>query len=147
MRTMIASQKQKAFFSELEALPDLVLGLKHAEACSVNVHTRFRLWDKAWPDGHNETLLAFIFGDAEEPPMTRSDSEPLVHVHVDWSNVKYCVVGDRTLPKIETTKELVFIGTPPAGLRAFAFYSKNTQELVDLIKRHGSTQIDLAAPA
>ena len=139
METMLASQQQKDFFSEISSLPDLVLGVKRDEVCSVNAHGRFRLYDKHWIGHHkSETLIEFCPTSLKQPKMTET-GEPLVHLHVDWRIVRFCLIEDRCLPLIGTKKEIVFAQSKSPKTRLFWFYSKNNLKLSALIKKHART--------
>jgi hypothetical protein len=145
METMVASQSQKGFFTDLSGLPDLVLGLKREEVCSLNAHGQFHLVDKDWGQMREpETLVAFHASTSAQPEITAT-GEPLVHLHVDWSQVHYCLILDRRLPLIKTDKEIVFATSDNPETRVFWFYSKVTPELESLIKKHG-TKIKLTPP-
>jgi hypothetical protein len=145
MKTMVVSPSQQEFFTELSKLSDLVLALKREEVCSLNAHGRFRLVDKHWPQTEKtETLVAFHPSTSEEPEKTAS-GEPLVHLHVDWSQIHYCLILTRQLPLIKTEKEIVFATSENPDTRVFWFYAKETTELASLIKKHG-TKIKLTPP-
>ena len=147
-----ASETQRNFFASIARAPQLILSLRERpenDAASVNAHGRFQLLDKLWPgteDAQNherETLLAFSPNANVE--MADTD-EPLVHVHVDWSCVRYAWIGARPSTLIGTDKEVVLCRDQDKDSRIFWFNLRRWEDLPDMDRWPRETWIDLNAP-
>jgi len=121
----VASAKQREFFSSLSRAANLVLAMKDRaenDTASINAHGRFYLFDKYWPNADNaphETLLAFSAGTSIELTDT---AEPLVHVHVDWTQIRHVWIGQRTRTLIGADKEIVLCRDRDKQSRVIWFY-------------------------
>lgn len=130
-----ASEKQRDFFGFLALAPHLILSMRESpnvDAASVNAHGRFQLLDKIWPgseDAKNherETILAFSKGSDVEMGDT---DEPLVHLHVDWSLVRYAWIGERKTTLIGTDKEVVLCREKNKESRVFWFNLRRWEDV------------------
>lgn len=148
-----ASEKQRDFFAFVARASHLVLSMRERsehDAASVNAHGRFQLLDKLWPgseDARNherETLLAFAHGATLE--MADSD-EPLVHLHVDWSQIRFAWMGDRPRTLIGTDKEIVLCTEKNKDSRVFWFNLKDWDVLPPTNRWARDCWIDLESPA
>jgi hypothetical protein len=148
-----ASEKQRDFFASLANAPNLILSMRERpeqDAASMNAHGRFQLLDKLWPgsaDPHNherETLLAFHSG----PELEMADTgEPLVHLHVDWSAIRYAWIGSRAPTLIGTDKEVVLCRERNKDSRVFWFNVRLWDDIIDLAGWPREDWIDLEAPS
>jgi hypothetical protein len=116
------------------------------DAASVNAHGRFQLLDKLWPgseDARNhdrETLLAFSRDASIEMATT---DEPLVHLHVDWAQIRYGWIGARPPTLIGTDKEIVFCRDKHKDSRVFWFNLHRWEDLPGMDRWRREEWIDL----
>jgi hypothetical protein len=151
-RRIPASEKQRDFFAGLSRAPHLILSMRErpeSDAASVNAHGRFQLLDVAWPgsaDAHNgerETLLAF----APRASFDMADTgEPLVHLHVDWSLIRYAWIGTRPPTLIGTNKEVVLCREKDKDSRVFWFNLRDWSDLSGMPQWPQGEWIALDAP-
>jgi hypothetical protein len=148
-----ASEKQRDFFAFLARAPHLVLSMRERsehDAASVNAHGRFQLLDRLWPGSEDvqnhdrETLLAFAAGSTLE--MADTD-EPVVHLHVDWSRIKFAWMGERPKTLIGTDKEIVFCTDRNKESRVFWFNLRDWDGLPGADRWGRECWIDLESPA
>ena len=147
-----ASPKQRRFFQSISRLDNLILsmanrGTEHSAA--VNAHGRFVLFDLYWPDSEDaanhpqETVLAF----APMASLTLADTgEPSVHVHVDWSAVRFAWIGRRPTTLIGTDKEIVLCRDRDKDSRVLGFHLRDWSELEHVSPWPREEFIDLDPP-
>jgi hypothetical protein len=128
----LASMRQKELFSDLAQIGEIVLTTTHSNMCSVNIHGKFVLDDKHWPQVEKDTDESLL---ALAPIERTSSGEPLVHFHVDWKTIKWAKIRGRKLDLIKTDKEIVFCDEQDVARRVFWFYARTTESLDDLIKK------------
>src|SRR6185369_16911428 len=106
--TTIQSDRQRELVRALAAIPHLVLSMRHGAICGCNVHGRVLPLPMAWPADSThalppmtEELLAFLpeseptrtqpaASAPEAPALAKARTgEPLVHLHVDWTRIRY----------------------------------------------------------
>jgi len=120
---IVASEAQRTFFEKLTSI-SLVLGAKpSSDAWSVNLHGKFVLYDKDWSSKTDkdprETLLAIRDPNGAVP--TTSSGEPLAHLHVVWTKVRWAKLELQELPLIGTDRAIGFYAHRDQP-RTFAFY-------------------------
>src|SRR5262245_31357411 len=99
----VASERQRQFFAAIAKVNLLVFAMRERpsnDAASVNAHDRFILFDKYWTnadDKKHETMIAFCPQNSIEFTNT---TEPLVHVHVDWRQLKWAGIRQRPMTLI-----------------------------------------------
>jgi hypothetical protein len=144
-----ASETQRDFFAFLACAPHLILSMRERadrDAASVNAHGRFQLLDKVWPgsgDAQNferETLLAFSTHSVVD--MADTD-EPVVHLHVDWSLIRFAWIGDRAPTLIGTDKEVVLCRDKDKNSRVFWFNLRRWEDLPPMERWSRESWIDL----
>ena len=130
----VASSTQRALFERLSAVP-FVLGAKpENDYWSVNLHGRFVLYDKDWSaktqDSPHETLLAMRAEDAVSLTLS---GEPLVHLHIDWGQIRWARFQVQALPLIGTDRVVAFYAKQEIT-RIFALYclDKDVQGVMKL---------------
>lgn len=131
-----ANKLQRKFFEDLSLINKLVFTTKHKEFCSMNAQGSFELFDKYWDGAEypkNETMIAL----KENAPM-RILSEPPVHLHIDWNEVRYVAIRQRHLELINVDYEIVFCREPDLNSRIFWFYIRNGADLNWLVAKWGS---------
>lgn len=147
-----ASERQRDFFALLARAPHLVLSMPAAgagDAASVNAHGRFQLLDLLWPGAEDlrnhdrETLVAF---SSDSTVQMSETNEPLVHLHVDWSQVRFAWIGARPMTLIGTDKEIVLCTQQDKSSRVFWFNLRRWEDLPDSQRWPRETWIDLEAP-
>jgi hypothetical protein len=147
-----ASERQRDFFAYLARAPELVLSMRERsenDAASVNAHGRFQLLDRLWPgsaDARNherETLVAFSTG--QSVGMSDTD-EPLVHLHVDWSRIRFAWMGGRPRTLIGTDKEIVLCTDQDKDSRVFWFNLRRWDDLPESHRWPRESWIDLEPP-
>lgn len=147
-----ASERQRDLFAALAQAPHLVLSMRERpqdDAAAINAHGRFQLLDKVWPgsedlENHDrETLLAFSSRAAIE--MADTD-EPLVHLHVDWSSIRFAWIGARAPTLIGTDKEVVLCRHKDTASRVFWFNLRRWEDLPGMQGWPREQWIDLQAP-
>lgn len=144
-----ASETQRDFFAGLAQAAHLVLSMRERpdnDAASVNAHGRFRLLDKLWPgsdDDRNherETLLAF----SRDSGIDMADTgEPVVHLHVDWSAIRFVWIGARPATLIGTDKEVVLCREKDKESRVFWFNLHRWEDLPGMDRWPREEWIDL----
>ncbi len=115
-----AHNRQRELFADLANMQGIVLTAKSGDSVSMNIHGAFELFDKHWyTEDHlpRETMLA-LKTDTPTPPT----SEPAVHFHVDWNEVKWARIQPRRLKLINMDYEIVFCSEKHASTRIFWFY-------------------------
>jgi hypothetical protein len=148
-----ASETQRDFFAFLALAPHLILSMRESpagDAASVNAHGRFQLLDKSWPGSEDpqnhdrETLLAFSTGGVID--MSDTD-EPVVHLHVDWSLIRFAWIGARKPTLIGTDKEVVLCREKDKDSRVFWFNLRHWDELPPMTQWPIESWINLVPPA
>jgi hypothetical protein len=148
-----ASETQRDFFAFLALAPHLILSMRESpegDAASVNAHGRFQLMDKSWPGSEDpqnharETLLAFSTGAAVDMGDT---DEPLVHLHVDWSLIRFAWIGERKPTLIGTDKEVVLCREKDKNSRVFWFNLRQWSDLPHVDQWPIESWIELVPPA
>jgi hypothetical protein len=147
-----ASDKQRDFFDSISQMNALVLSMidrPDNHIAAVNAHGRFVLFDKYWPgsqDSENsaqETLLAFA-------PLTNlvfaDTGEPLVHVHIDWSAIRFAWIGPRPTTLIGTDKEIVLCREPDKASRVLWFHFRVWEDTSAFERWPRESFIDLEPP-
>ena len=145
-----ASPKQRELFSAVAQADNMVLSMldrPRDHVAAVNAHGRFVLIDKHWPgaeDGQNfaqETLIAVSMGNQ----LTFADTgEPSVHVHADWSAIRYAWIGSRPTTLIGTDKEIVFCTERDKATRVLWFHLWRWEQASALAAWPREEFIDLA---
>lgn len=141
----VALTGHRVFFSDLSCVEELVLTTKNEDRCALNVHGRFELFDKHWQalgPSQAETLLAL----REEGKAQANRSEPRVHFHVDWGEVRWARIQPRRLELIDADFEVVFCSDRDPATRIFWFYLRNSVAVQSLRKKWGDGWIDLVLP-
>lgn len=121
----IATDRQRELFAAISEVRHLVLGVKdrtEGEPISLNAHGRFYLFDKYWPNAtedRHETLLAY---SPDGTLALTPSSEPLVHLHVDWTCIRYGLVRERERTLIGADKEIVLCTDQDPKSRVIWFY-------------------------
>jgi hypothetical protein len=145
------SERQRQFLAYLARSRELVLSMRdrsEADAAAVNAHGKFALIDMTWPDSADDTnhdwesLLAMSRGGRID--MADTD-EPVVHVHVDWSAIRFAWIGARPRTLIGTDKEVVFCREKDKASRVFWFNLRHWDDLAPA-QWPKETWIDLEAP-
>ena len=116
----IAHNRQRELFADLSNMNGIVLTAKSGSMVSMNIHGSFELYDKHWhteEHSRKETMLA-LKTDTPTPPT----SEPAVHFHVDWDDVKWARIQPRRLKLINMDYEIVFCSEKNSSTRLFWFY-------------------------
>lgn len=137
-----ASNRQRKFFNDLFNIDELVLTIKNGETCSMNAHGSFALFDKHWNGVEyqpNETMIAL-----KENEPVKTSSEPSVHFHIDWNEVKYVSIRQRRLELINTDYEIVFCKEPDIDARVFWFYARYDYSLRWLVANWDRNWINLS---
>ena len=143
-----ASDTQRNLFAAISEISHLVLAIKDqgpGEPISLNAHGRFFLFDKYWPDApdqKHETLVAF---SPDATIVLTNTTEPIVHLHVDWSVAKYALIRDRPMTLIGANKEIVLCREKDPKKRVLWFYFWNWDDVRPL-NRWGKDWIDLEPP-
>ncbi|HEX9252463.1 MAG TPA: hypothetical protein VF870_09485 [Ignavibacteriaceae bacterium] len=136
-----ANNRQRKFFNDLFSIDELVLTIKNGETCSMNAHGSFELFDKHW-DGIEyqpyETMIAL-----KENKPAKICSEPSVHFHINWLEVKYVSIRLRRLELINTDYEIVFCNERDTNARVFWFYARYDSALRCLIANWNQSWINL----
>jgi len=144
-----ASRKQRDFFSSVSQMEELVLSMidrPDDHVAAVNAHGRFVLFDKYWPGSEDpvnsaqETLIAFTPATTLELANT---GEPLVHVHVDWSTIRYAWIGSRPATLIGTDKEIVLCKEPDKASRVVWFHFRLWEQAAPLDRWPRESFVDL----
>ena len=137
-----ASYRQREFFNDLFNIDELVLAVKNGDTCSMNAHGSFVLFDKHWygiQHRPNETMIAM----KENKPL-KTSSEPSVHFHIDWTEVRYALIRQRRLELINTDYEVVFCKARDINTRVLWFYLRYNSSLRWLITNWGNSWINLS---
>lgn len=112
----VATEKQREFFNKLRGL-DLVFSAKaESDIWSVNLHGRFELFEVDWTgmplgnQGPRETMISRIMSADEVQSRRR---EPPVHVHVDWTRIRWATLVVADLPLIEKDRSIILSELQP----------------------------------
>jgi hypothetical protein len=141
----LALTRQRIFFSDLEAVEELVLTTKNEDRCALNINWRFELFDQYWKTAEspqNETLLAL----SEEREAKAPTEVPRVHFHVDWPQVWWARIQRRRLDLIDSDFEVVFCSDRDLTTRIFWFYLRDSAAVQSLRKKWGDDWIDFIPP-
>ncbi len=137
----IAQDKQREFFTDLSHMDAMALTTKNGDSCALNIHGSFELFDKHWQtkdDSPNETMLA-LKQNTPTPPT----SEPAVHVHINWQEVKWARIQPRHLKLINTDYEIVLCYEQDSSTRIFWFYLREGIDTQLLRAKWGDDWISL----
>lgn len=137
-----ANNRQRKFFNNLFNIDELVLTIKAGELCSMNAHGSFIMFDKHWYGVEyrpNETMIAL-----KENEPVKTSSEPSVHFHIDWNEVRYVSIRRRRLELINTDFEVVFCKARDINTRVLWFYTRYNSSLRWLIANWGKNWINLS---
>ncbi len=136
-----AQYKQRQFFEDLSNMEAMALTTKNEDSCAINIHGTFELFDKHWQteeDLPNETMLS-LKQDTPVPPT----SEPAVHMHINWKEVKWARIQPRHLKLINTDYEIVFCSEQNSSTRIFWFYLREGIDTQLLRSKWGDDWINL----
>lgn len=141
LRTIV-NKRQRKFLNDLFSIAELVLTIKNGETCSMNAHGSFVIFDKHW-DGidylPDETMIAL-----KENELLKTSSEPSIHFHIDWTEVKYVLIRQRRLELINTDYEVVFCKARDINARVLWFYARDDSSFRWLIANWGNSWINLS---
>src|SRR5258705_13332736 len=93
----LISERQREFMEELCQEPNLAPSVKKSEQISLNMHGRFYLKHKIWPDAQalkEEDLLGLVGGET-------NGGEPLAHFHLTWSALRWARIDAQRNARIQ----------------------------------------------
>jgi hypothetical protein len=112
------------------------------------MHGTFQLIDKQWLKDSgpvDETMLAYAGLDRQFKSTARG--EPLVHLHVDWSRVRYVCISERKPILTGEDKEIVLCETESLANRLIWFYFSDWTTVAPLLHYGRGVFVPLNAPS